>query len=81
MGKTCESTLHTQGFRTHVVVGEEVANFCCFCSKVVPNEETQVKPREDDVLLLKTLYCSSGGVFASRVCNNITSSLLYVTGL
>ena len=41
MGKTCESTLRTQGFRTHVVVGEEAANFCCFCSKVVPKEENQ----------------------------------------
>jgi hypothetical protein len=40
-GKTCESTLRTQGFRTHVVVGEEAANFCCFCSKVVPKEENQ----------------------------------------
>jgi hypothetical protein len=40
-GKTCESTLCTQGFRTHVVVGEEAANFCCFCSKVVPKEEAQ----------------------------------------
>jgi hypothetical protein len=39
--KTCESTLHTQGFRTHVVIGEEAANFCCFCSKVVPKEEAQ----------------------------------------
>jgi hypothetical protein len=38
-GKTCESTLHTQGFRTHVVVGDETAEFCCFCSKVVPKEE------------------------------------------
>jgi hypothetical protein len=40
-GKTCESTLHTQGFQTHVVVGEEATNFCCFCSKVVPKEESQ----------------------------------------
>jgi hypothetical protein len=40
-GKTCESTLRTQGFRTHVVVGEEAANFYCFCSKVVPKEENQ----------------------------------------
>jgi hypothetical protein len=38
-GKTCESTLHTQGFRTHVVVGDETAEFCCFCSKVVPKKE------------------------------------------
>jgi hypothetical protein len=28
MGKTCESTLRAQGFRTHVVVGEEATNFC-----------------------------------------------------
>jgi uncharacterized membrane protein YhiD involved in acid resistance len=41
MGKTCESTLRTQGFRTHVVVGEEAAIFCCFCSKVVPKKENQ----------------------------------------
>jgi uncharacterized membrane protein YhiD involved in acid resistance len=40
-GKTCESTLRTQGFRTHIVVGEEAANFCCFSSKVVPKEESQ----------------------------------------
>ena len=26
-GKTCESTLRTQGFQTHVVVGEETAEF------------------------------------------------------
>jgi hypothetical protein len=38
-GKTCESTLHTQGFRTHVVVGDEKAEFCCFCSKVVLKQE------------------------------------------
>jgi hypothetical protein len=25
----------------HVVLGEEAANFCCFCSKVVPKEENQ----------------------------------------
>jgi hypothetical protein len=35
-GKTCESTLRTQGFQTHVVVGDEIAEFCCFCTKVVP---------------------------------------------
>jgi very-short-patch-repair endonuclease len=45
-GKTCESTLHTQGFRTHVVVGDETADFCCFCTKVVlkdvvPKDEPQ----------------------------------------
>jgi hypothetical protein len=27
MGRTCESTLHTQGFRTHVVVGDETTEF------------------------------------------------------
>ena len=37
-GKTCESTLRTQGFRTHVVVGEEISYFCCFCTKVVPKD-------------------------------------------
>jgi hypothetical protein len=41
-GKTCESTLRTQGFRTHVVVGEETADFCCFCTKVVPKDEPQI---------------------------------------
>jgi hypothetical protein len=40
-GKTCESTLRTQGFQTHVVVGEKTTNFCCFCSKVVPKGEPQ----------------------------------------
>jgi hypothetical protein len=40
-GKTCESTLRTQGFRTQVVVGEETTEFCYFCSKVVPKEEPQ----------------------------------------
>jgi hypothetical protein len=38
-GKTCESTLSTQGFQTHVVVGEETAEFFYFCSKVVPKKE------------------------------------------
>jgi hypothetical protein len=38
-GKTCESTLRTQGFQTHDVVGNETAEFCCFCSKVVPKQE------------------------------------------
>jgi hypothetical protein len=36
--KTCEHTLRTQGFQTHVVVGDERAEFCCFCSKVVPKQ-------------------------------------------
>jgi hypothetical protein len=40
-GKTCESTLRTQGFRTRVVVGEETVEFCYFYSKVVPKEEPQ----------------------------------------
>jgi hypothetical protein len=26
---------------SHVVLGEEATNFCCFCSKVVPKEENQ----------------------------------------
>jgi hypothetical protein len=26
---------------SHVVLGEEATNFCCFCSKVVPKEEHQ----------------------------------------
>jgi hypothetical protein len=30
--KTCERTLHTHGFQTHVVVAEEPAEFCCFYS-------------------------------------------------
>jgi hypothetical protein len=29
-GKTCESTLRTQGFQTHVVVGDKTAELCCF---------------------------------------------------
>jgi hypothetical protein len=41
MGKTCESTLHTQGFQTHVVVDVETAEFCCFDSKVVPKQEEE----------------------------------------
>jgi hypothetical protein len=36
-----------------------------------------MKSREDVVLLLKTLYFSAGGVFASRVCNNNISALIY----
>jgi hypothetical protein len=40
-GKTCESTVHTQGFQTHVVVGDETAKFCYFCSKVVPKQEEE----------------------------------------
>jgi hypothetical protein len=39
MSKTCKSTLRTQGFRTHAVVGNETAEFCCFCSKVVQKQE------------------------------------------
>jgi hypothetical protein len=41
MGKTCESRLRTQGFQTHVVVGDETTKFCCFCSKVVPRQEDE----------------------------------------
>jgi hypothetical protein len=26
---------------SHVVLGEEAANFCCFCSKMVPKKENQ----------------------------------------
>jgi hypothetical protein len=26
---------------SHFVLGEEAANFCCFCSKVVPKEKNQ----------------------------------------
>jgi very-short-patch-repair endonuclease len=44
MGKTYESTLRTQGFRTHVVVGDETADFCCFCTKVVPKD---VVPKDE----------------------------------
>jgi hypothetical protein len=39
-GKTCESTLRTQGFQTHVV-GDETAEFSYFCSKVVPKQEEE----------------------------------------
>jgi hypothetical protein len=38
-GKTCESTLRTQDFQTHVVVGDETDEFYRFCSKVVPKQE------------------------------------------
>jgi hypothetical protein len=44
MGKTCESTLRTQGFRTHVVVGEKTTEFRCFCTKVVPKD---VVPKDE----------------------------------
>jgi hypothetical protein len=40
-GKTCKSTLRTQGFLTHVVVGDETAEFCCFCLKVVLKQEEE----------------------------------------
>jgi hypothetical protein len=39
MGKTCESTLRTQGSQTHIVVGDENFEFCSFCSKVVQKQE------------------------------------------
>jgi hypothetical protein len=41
MGKTCLSTLRTQGFQTHVIIGDETAEFCCFYSKVVPMQEEE----------------------------------------
>jgi hypothetical protein len=41
MSKTCESTLRTQGFQTHVVVGDEIGEFWCFCAKVVPKQEDE----------------------------------------
>jgi hypothetical protein len=44
MGKTCESALRTQGFRPHVVVGGETAEFCCFRTKVVPKD---VVPKDE----------------------------------
>jgi hypothetical protein len=72
-GKTCESTLRIQGFRTHIVVGEETTDFCCFFSKVVPKKNLSSKaaggycpPTQ------KTIYFYAGGVFASQVCNNNT---------
>jgi hypothetical protein len=40
-GKTCKSTLRTQGFQTHVVVGDETVEFYCFFSKVVPKQEEE----------------------------------------
>jgi hypothetical protein len=48
-------------------LGEEATNFCCFCSKVVSNEEkTRVKMREDVVLHIGLFVLKlSGGVFAS----------------
>jgi hypothetical protein len=39
--KTCKSTLRTHGFQTHVVVGEEPAEFCCFYSKIIPKQEDE----------------------------------------
>jgi hypothetical protein len=36
-----ESTLRTKGFQTHVVVGDEMTEFCCFCSNVVPKQEDE----------------------------------------
>jgi hypothetical protein len=77
-GKTCESTLRTQGFWTHVVVGEETIEFCCFYSKVVPKEEPKQWScvREDACLLVwKTLNFCAGGCFASLVCNNTLCTL------
>jgi hypothetical protein len=40
-GKTCKSTLCTQGFLTHIVVGDETTKLCCFCSKLVPKQEEE----------------------------------------
>jgi hypothetical protein len=40
-GKTCESTPRTLGFQTNVVVGDETAEFSCFCSKVVQKQEEE----------------------------------------
>jgi hypothetical protein len=37
-GKTCESTLRTQGFRTYVVVGEETADFAVFALRWYPKK-------------------------------------------
>jgi hypothetical protein len=39
MGKTCESTLRTQGSQTHIVGGDENSEFYSFCSKVVQKQE------------------------------------------
>jgi hypothetical protein len=33
-----------------VVLGEEAANFCCFCSKVVPKEEIKTEAAGGRVL-------------------------------
>jgi hypothetical protein len=41
MGRTCKCTLRTQGLQTHVVVGDEMVEFCCFCFKVVPKQEDE----------------------------------------
>jgi hypothetical protein len=58
MCKTCESTLRTQDFRTRAVVGEEAANFLLLLFQGgAEGRKSGLKPREDVVLLLKTLYC------------------------
>jgi hypothetical protein len=57
LGKTCESTLCTQGFRTHDIVGDETAEFLLFLLK------GGAKAGGKSVNLL------AGGCFASKLCN------------
>jgi hypothetical protein len=58
---------------SHVVLGEEVANFCCFCSKVVPKEENQdLSRRRKCPPLRKTFTVYQEGFLPPRLCNNIT---------
>jgi hypothetical protein len=77
MGKPCTSTLRTQGFRTHVVVGEEQQTFVAFALRWCRRKKLKTEVAGGCCpLFKKTLYCYAGGVFASRVCNNITPALL-----
>jgi hypothetical protein len=61
-GKTCESTLRTQGFQTHVVVGDETAEFCFQGGSQEGGGELKKLPREgvlpscDVIISLSTQY-------------------------
>jgi hypothetical protein len=71
--KTCESTLRSQGFRTHVVVGEETTEFLFFLLKGgIQGGAPAVKMFVGGCLppTLKTINFCAGGCFASLGCNN-----------
>jgi hypothetical protein len=76
MGKTCESTLHTQGFRTHVVKvrkQQTSVNFALrWCQKKNLKSEASGGSRPFKNIIL---FCA-GGVFSSRVCINNIYALL-----